>query len=160
VKISVWQALHSQSITILISDHITDGNSNFHCNWEPGKIYKCQSCRITKTCECAFPKLAINCCKGAQDDTKDEDQDARSVILDKPHGRSRCRKMPVRQSCNGNKWVERALYDSQTCMKCTTAILEAHLARTTRTPHARSKPSNFRAVGERRASGLHESLVP
>jgi hypothetical protein len=62
----------------------------------------------------------------AQDDTKDEDQDARSVILDKPQGRSRCRKIPVRQSCNGSEWVVRAWYDSQICTYRVNEMYDSH----------------------------------
>jgi hypothetical protein len=42
-------------------------------------------------------------------------------------------------------------------VKCTTAIVEAHLAQTTPTI---SKTCNFRTVDERRASGLNEPLAP
>jgi hypothetical protein len=62
----------------------------------------------------------------AQDDTTDEDQDARSLILDKLQGRSRCRKMPVCQSCNGSEWVVRALYDSQTCTYRVSEMYDSH----------------------------------
>ena len=44
------------------------------------------------------------------------------------------------------------------CMKCTTAALEAHLARTTPESHARSN-IQFRTVGERPTSWLHEPLA-
>jgi hypothetical protein len=66
--------------------------------------------------------------------------------------------MPVRQSCNGSEWVVRALYDSQTFTYRVSEMYEAYLARTTRTHD--QKPSNFRTVGERHASGLHESFAP
>jgi hypothetical protein len=95
----------------------------------------------------------------AQDDTKDKDQDTWSLILDKPQGRSRCRKTPVRQylamevsESYGRDMIHKLVRIEW--VKCTTAIFEAHLAQTTCTPQARSKTSTFCTVDERRVSGL------
>jgi hypothetical protein len=73
--------------------------------------------------------------------------------------------MPVRQSCNGSEWVVRARYDSQTCTYRVSEMYYSHTwsVLSTDDPHAArtiKKTSNFRTVGERRASGLHESLAP
>jgi hypothetical protein len=62
--------------------------------------------QITKTCEISLlNNQLLQRCKhaDAQDDTKVEDQDARSLILDKLQESSRCRKMQVRQSCDGSE---------------------------------------------------------
>jgi hypothetical protein len=74
----------------------------------------------------------------AQDDTKDEDQDARSLILDKPQGRSKCRKTPVRQSFNVSEPVARVLYDSQTCTYRVSEMYDSHTrsALSTDDPHS------------------------
>ena len=47
------------------------------------------------------------------------------------------------------------------CVKCTTAVLEAHLVRTTCTVSlTHDQTSNFQTVGERPTSWLHEPLAP
>jgi hypothetical protein len=120
--------------------------------------------QITTTYESSPPKQTINFCKDAQDNTK-----MRTKMLDHYFWTN------LKEGVGAERWqyAYLAMEVSESygrCMihkyvrtervTCTTAVLDAHLPRTTRTPHAQSKAFNFRKVGEWRASGLHEPLAP